>query len=171
MTPKEFVSTYFKDASDNQFGIDPYIVMTQAALESGWGEHAPGFCFFGVKDNDGINGNEQLLMTTEVSRYANLAAKDVGLEDITRIEPTTINGQKYFIYHGHGYFRLYHSAKESFDDHIKFFLSNGRYAKAWTLRSDAHAFFNAISEAGYATAPNYAQSLIHTYEAIKSIKI
>lgn len=171
MNPKDFVEKYLKDASDNQYNIDPYIVLTQAALESGWGDHAPGFCFFGVKDTDGLNGNEQLLMTTEVSRYANLAPKAVGLVDITRIEPTTINNQKYFVYHGHGYFRLYHSAKEAFDDHLKFFLTNGRYAKAWTLRTNYVEFFNAISEAGYATAPNYAQSLIHTYDAIKSIKI
>jgi len=169
MKPKDFIQKYLPEAQSNSFGLDPYIVLTQAALESGWGEHAPGFAFFGVKDTDGVNGNEQLLSTTEISRYANLPPEKVGLVIIDRIEPTTINGQKYFVYHGKGYFIKYNSAKECFDDHINFFLTNGRYAKAWTHRGDAETFFKEIAEAGYATAPNYAQSLIDTYHAIKKL--
>ena len=169
MKPKDFIQKYLPEAQANSFGLDPYIVLTQAALESGWGEHAPGFAFFGVKDTDGVNGNEQLLSTTEISRYSNLTPEKVGLATISKIEPTTINGQKYFIYYGKGYFRKYSSAKECFDDHINFFIKNGRYAKAWAHRSDAVQFFKDISEAGYATAPNYAEALINTYNAIKKL--
>lgn len=164
MRPIDFVHTYLPYAK-NDLGFDPGIVLTQGALESGWGEHAPGFMFFGVKDTDGVNGNEQLLSTTEVSKSNNLAPKQVGLVSIDRIEPTTINGQKYFIYHGKGYFRKYSSPKESFDDHLKFFLNNGRYQKACRFKTDPEQFFHEIAEAGYATDPGYAQSLISTYHS------
>jgi len=169
MKPADFVRKYLPEAKNNAFGLDPFIVLTQAALESGWGEHAPGFAFFGVKDTDGVNGNEQLLSTTEVSHSSTLKPEQVGLVTIDRVEPTTINNQKYFIYFGKGYFRKYNSAKECFDDHIDFFIKNGRYAKAWTHRNDPKTFFKEIAEAGYASAPNYASALIATYNAIKNL--
>ena len=169
MSPQEFVTKLYPFAVNDK-GFDPFIILTQAALESGWGKYAPGNMFFGVKDTDGVNGNEQLVRTTEVSKNANLTAKQAGLETIERVEPSTIAGQKYFVYHGLGYFRKYETPKESFDDHIKFFLSNGRYARACTMRNNPVAFFQEIANAGYATAPNYAQSLISTYNSIKQYK-
>jgi len=41
-------------------GISSVFVLAQAGMESSWGEAATGFMFFGKKDNDGLNGNEQL---------------------------------------------------------------------------------------------------------------
>ena len=74
MTSIDFVKTYLPFALQTQAktGIHAYFVLAQAALESGWGKKAPGNMFFGVKDTDGVNGNEQLLTTTEFSKSPNL---------------------------------------------------------------------------------------------------
>lgn len=58
MKPQLFVEKYLPDAKRVQAktGITATAVLTQAALESAWGEVAPGNMFFGVKDTDGNNG-------------------------------------------------------------------------------------------------------------------
>lgn len=163
MTPKDFIKSYWKDA-ENDLGFDPLIVLTQAAMESGWGVHAPGNMFFGQKDTDGINGNEQLLDTTEVSKYNNLLPKQVGLENIEKIVPSTINGQKYFTYYGKSYFRKFGTPHDCFVEHLNFFLKNSRYIKACQFRDNPEVFFKEIALAGYATDPLYASQLIETYK-------
>lgn len=61
-TPKTFVSSYQDQAKKAaaQLGVDPDILLAQAALETGWGKHAPGNNFFGIK------GEGQTLQTQEV---------------------------------------------------------------------------------------------------------
>ena len=156
MTPKSFVSSYYQDAltCEKATGIPAIAILAQAALESGWGEVAPGFMFFGVKDTDGVNGNEQLLTTTEYSRSA--TAK---FPNIISVTPVIRNGQKWFKYKIKDYFRKYNSAVECFIDHSKFFLNNKRYAKALEVKGDYNKFIDAIAAAGYATDPNYASLL------------
>jgi len=61
MKPSLFVQKYFPHAKKVEVntGITAIAILTQAALESAWGDVAPGNMFFGVKNTDGINGNEQ----------------------------------------------------------------------------------------------------------------
>ena len=47
--------------------------------------------FFGVKDTDGINGNEQLITTTEYSRR-----NDLKFPEVISVTPVVKNGQKYY---------------------------------------------------------------------------
>jgi len=156
MKPSDFVKNYYPFAKQTQdkTGISAVAILAQAAWESGWGEHAPGNMFFGVKDTDGINGNEQLLVTTEISRYPN--AK---LPRIIKVVPITRNGQKYFEYTIEDYFRKYNSPEESFTDHAKFFLVNKNYKRALLVKDDPYKFIDEIALAGYATEPTYAASL------------
>ena len=67
MKPKDFVVKYYPYAKqiEDELGLSSIAILAQCALESGWGEHAPGNMMFGIKDTDGINGNEQLITTTE----------------------------------------------------------------------------------------------------------
>lgn len=152
MTPKEFTRLYYPEAQKAQVdtGISALAILAQAALESGWGKAAPGNMFFGIKDTDGVNGNEQLLTTTEYSRRA-----DLKFPEIISITPVIRNGQKWFKYKVKDYFRKYNSPAESFTDHGKFFLTNPRYKEALKVKGDTNAFIDAISKAGYATDPNY----------------
>ena len=156
MTPKQFVSAYlpFAKETEKKTGISAIAILTQAALESACGKVAPGNMFFGIKDTDGINGNEQLITTTEYTR----SAKNPMPVAISST-PIIKNGVKMFKHKGKDYFRKYKTPTESFEDHTKFFFKNPRYAKALQVKSDYNRFFEEIAKAGYATAPDYASVL------------
>lgn len=156
MTPKLFVQTYYPHALEVQkrTGISAVAILTQAALESAWGKVAPGFMFFGVKDTDGINGNEQLLTTTEYSSRANLK-----FPVILSITPVLRNERKMFKYKVKDYFRKYKTPEDCFNDHAQFFFKNKRYSEALKFKGEPNRFFEEIAKAGYATDPNYAATL------------
>lgn len=168
LTPEDFVRTFFPYAKEtqNKTGISLVAVLAQAALESGWNKASIGWMFFGVKDTDGINGNEQLLVTTEYSRRS-----DLKFPEIISVTPVIRNGTKYFKYIVKDWFRKYNSPEECFTDHANFFLRNPRYAKALTVRQNPYAFINEIANAGYATGPTYAQTLSSIANRIENIII
>lgn len=153
MTPSEFVKSYYKYAKQTQdkTGIDARFILAQAALETGWGKSVYGNMFFGIKDTDGINGNEQLLRTTEVLKNPNVKFPEV-------ISVTKRPDGKYN-YVVRDWFRKYDTPEGSFTDHACFFFTYNRYKKALDVRNDPYKFAEEIAKAGYATAPNYAESL------------
>jgi flagellum-specific peptidoglycan hydrolase FlgJ len=156
MKPQLFVDKYLPHAKkvEAKTGISSVAILTQAALESGWGKIAPGNMFFGIKDTDGVNGNEQLITTTEYTR----SAKNPMPIAISST-PVIRNGIKMFKHKGKDYFRKYNSPEESFNDHVQFFFRNKRYSKALVVKQDYNRFFEEIAKAGYATDPNYADTL------------
>lgn len=164
MKPSEFVKKYYTyaKASEIKSGISSVFILAQAAIESAWGKVAPGNMFFGVKDTDGVNGNEQLLKTTEYSRRA-----DLEFPEIISITPVIINGQKYFRYRVKDYFRKYDSPEDCFDDHASFFYKNSRYRKALGVAHDPVQFAIQVAKAGYATDPNYSDTLIKVIRIIE----
>lgn len=166
MTKQAFVNFLypFALASEKETGISAIAQLAQGALESGWFTVAPGNMIFGVKDTDGVNGNEQLLTTTEYSRSAN--AK---FPNIISVKPVIRNGQKWYKYKIKDYFRKYPTPKESFVDHAQFFLKNKRYATALTVKHEPYQFIDAIAKAGYATDPNYAATLKSIARSIEKL--
>ena len=156
MTKQVFINTFYPDAKATQdkTGIPALAILAQGAVESAWGKVCPGNMIFGVKDTDGINGNEQLLVTTEYSRSA--TAK---FPVILKVVPVIRNGEKWFKYTIKDYFREYNSPEDCFTDHANFFLKNKRYSKALLVKNDPYKFIDEIAKAGYATAPDYAQLL------------
>ena len=156
MKPKLFVEKYLPHAKkvEEKTGLSAIATLTQAALESAWGGVAPGNMFFGIKDTDGVNGNEQLITTTEYTRSIN-NPMPVPISST----PVIKNGIKMFKHKGKDYFRKYNSPEDCFNDHAQFFFKNKRYAKALTVKADYNRFFEEIAKAGYATDPNYANTL------------
>lgn len=62
-------------------------------------------------------------------------------------------------------FRAYKSAYESFEDHSKFLATGQRYRSLFSLKlTDYKGWAKGLKEAGYATNPRYAQSLIDVIE-------
>lgn len=155
---------------EKETGINADIILAQAALESRWGRYAPGNMFFGVKDVDGLNGNEQLLLTTEYSTRLNKTPKELGLVDIVLIRPVTISGKPFFKYKGHSYFRKYLSPKECFVDHAKLFLRAKVYAEAVKVKNQPLMFIREMGK-HYATDPDYVSKITNLYNTIKSIKV
>ncbi|CAM2913326.1 glycoside hydrolase family 73 protein [Erysipelothrix tonsillarum] len=115
------------------------LIIAQAALESGWGKHAPGNMLFGVKATKSWTGKTQQLTTTE---YIN------GIPH--RVKAT---------------FRAYDSWLDSLRDHSKVLLQP-RY-KAVVGEKDYKKACRAVKAAKYATDPEYAEKLIATIEANK----
>lgn len=65
-------------------------------------------------------------------------------------------------------FRSYQSASESYEDHAKFLMTNGRYQALFSKSVyDYRAWAIGLQKAGYATASNYAKALIGYIDAYK----
>jgi flagellum-specific peptidoglycan hydrolase FlgJ len=154
MTPQEFINAYYGYAkkSEEKSGISAIATLSIAALESGWGKKAPGNNFFGIKDTDGVNGNEQLVETTEY-----LKTDTVKFPKIISIVFDAV--KKLYKYRVLAYFRKYNDAEDAFNQHAQFFLKNKRYAEALKVKSDPYRFIEEIAKAGYATSPTYADLL------------
>lgn len=166
MKKQDYVNKFYPGAkrSQDKTGISAIAVLAQGAVESAWGDVAPGNMIFGVKDTDGINGNEQLLITTEYSRSAN--AK---FNHVISITPVIRKGQKWFKYRIKDYFRKFNTIEDCFVHHSLFFLKNPRYAKALTVKDNPYKFISEIAKAGYATDPNYASLLTEVAKSIEKL--
>lgn len=121
-------------------GIPASLILSQAALESGWGRreilHENGQTshnLFGIKATGGWTGKVVNVMTTE---YVNGVAKKME-------QP----------------FRAYDSYEESFADYARLISQNKRYQHVLTAEN-AHEAARQIQKAGYATDPKYASKLI-----------
>ncbi|MCW3126583.1 MAG: hypothetical protein JWO03_2241 [Bacteroidetes bacterium] len=169
MTPADFVKTYYPEAYKcyQQTGLHPLAILAQCALETGWGKYCPGNMMFGIKDTDGVNGNEQLLETFEFSKRQN---ETWGGRRIKSVTPTPINGVMFYKYVIMDYFRKYDTAAESFADHVKFFEQNGYYAQALKLKGDCNAFIDAMA-VHYSTSPGYAATLKEIARSIQKIAV
>ncbi|MDH3000184.1 integrating conjugative element protein [Chelonobacter oris] len=132
-TKREFIEQAMPAAKEieKKWGVPAAVVIAQAALESGWGEHVKGNAYFGVKGK-GTNGSVNFA-TTEV-----IDGKRVGIRD------------NFASYGGFG---------EAADGYGAFLNKNKRYRNAFNYRDDPVAFAREVAKAGYATDPNYADTL------------
>ena len=163
MTPKDFVKKYkpFALESEKKTGISHLFTLAQAALESGWGERTFGNMLFGIKARPETPADKkQLLRTTEVLSSANAV--------FPKIFSIKKRADGKYTYSVLDWFRKYETQEECFTDHAQFFFINKRYAKALLVRSDPYKFAEEVAKAGYATAPNYADSLKKLIKTIES---
>lgn len=163
MTPKEFIKQYkpFALETERKTGISHLFTLAQAALESGWGERTFGNMLFGIKARPETPADKkQLLRTTEVLSSANAV--------FPKIFSIKKRADGKYTYSVLDWFRKYETQEECFTDHAQFFFINKRYAKALLVRSDPHKFAEEVAKAGYATAPNYADSLKKLIKTIES---
>ena len=130
------------EAAAARLGVAPELVAAHAALESGWGRHAPGNNMFGIKAGSNWQGAVQALATMEVE------------DDVAH----TRNER----------FRGYGDMAGSFEDYAGMLLDNPRYRRALNTGSDAQAFAQALQAGGYATDPAYADKLGRVAASIKA---
>ena len=130
------------EAAAARLGVAPELVAAHAALESGWGRHAPGNNMFGIKAGGNWQGAVQALATLEVEDGATVARTER--------------------------FRGYGDLAGSFNDYAGLLLDNPRYQRALNTGSDAHAFARALQAGGYATDPAYADKLSRVAAGIKA---
>lgn len=126
--------------ASNESGVPAKLILSQAALESGWGQHeirgANGEAshnLFGIKATSGWTGKVVNVLTTE---YVDGKPQKV-------VQP----------------FRAYDSYADSFTDYARLISQSPRYDSVMTAPTAEDAA-KQIQAAGYATDPNYAQKLI-----------
>jgi flagellum-specific peptidoglycan hydrolase FlgJ len=159
MTVKNFVQTYFPFAKAAQAntGVPALFALAQSALESGWGQKAPGNMLFGMKTGDGKNfggwqGHKQLIITTEYFDNPNVKFPEI-LPGYPRKEG---NKWKYSV---KDYFRAYTSPLHTFLDWAGMLSKAARYRTAMENRNDPFRFAEEVVRAGYATDPNYVEKV------------
>jgi len=165
---KEFITKYkpFAIETERKTGISHLFTLAQAALESRWGERAAGHNFFGVKASKDTPANKkQLVRTTEV-----LSVPMVTKGFFPEIISITKRADGKYLYVVRDWFRKYDTPEESFTDHAQFFIKNERYAEALKVKSDPYKFTEEVAKAGYATAPNYADTLKKVIKMIEQAK-
>jgi hypothetical protein len=132
MTPEEFYSRFlpYAQAVSERTGLDPRLVLAQAALETGYGRSAPGMNYFGIKSHGRSGG--QILQTSE-------------FEDGRMVsQPAS--------------FRGYESPEQSFQDYADFLLSNPRYGGVLSAVGIEDQIAE-MAKSGYATDPQYGAKL------------
>lgn len=190
VVPTKFLFDNYKFAKESEAatGVPALVTLVQAALESGYGQHAPGNNFFGIKAGSSWTGNTQKLKTWECGSSGD-PKKDGIKDEVIQIYPpgsslgaaavqerswyssgmgcsnctcglgaAGCNARGFYSYRVWGIFRSYNSARDSFIDHGLFLRNNSRYSKAF-LTKDPKAFATEVAKAGYATDPTYATKL------------
>lgn len=141
-SPEAFVRAVwpYAEKAAQAIGVDPRMLVAQAALETGWGKHVPkasdgdsGNNLFGIKSSAGWQGGSATHQTQEF-----------------------VNGR---MQSESARFRTYDSLADSFADYVSFLQSNPRYQSALKVAGNGAAFAQALQRSGYATDPAYAKKL------------
>jgi peptidoglycan hydrolase FlgJ len=142
-TPENFVEK-LRPAAERvarQLGVDSRVLLSQSALETGWGQKvlqcadgSSSFNFFNIKADDNWSG---AVVTVPTIEYQD----GVAVREYAK-------------------FRAYGSPEESFADYAKLIAENPRYQNAMQCADDPRAYVHALAKSGYATDPHYAQKVL-----------
>lgn len=142
-SPEDFIESLLPHAREaaEQLGVEPRVLVAQAALETGWGRHMittpageNSYNFFGIKANHGWQGEVADTTTHEYIEGRRLTVTDR--------------------------FRAYPDPASAFQDYVDFLNNNPRYRQALDQAADPAAYTRGLQQAGYATDPNYADKIL-----------
>jgi len=144
-SPEAFIETLYPAAQKvaKEMGVSPQAIVSQAALETGWGkfvihgensqgEQENSFNFFGIKADSRWSG-EKVSVTTHEYRDGQRVTEKAD-------------------------FRSYPSIEAGLKDYADF-LQAQRYEKAMAAGTDIEQYAKELQQAGYATDPKYAQKI------------
>lgn len=145
-------------------GVPAAVMVAQGIIESNWGRSAltrKGNAAFGIKASRWAGA---VYSGTTYEWEGGRSVKYHGTNRVyaSRAEALAAGA------HPATLFRAYRSLTESVLDHAEFFHENRRYhgcLEAYALDRDPFAFAACIHRAGYATAPDYTQTLHKTMRA------
>ena len=148
LTPARFVADLhpLAAAAAARLGVEPEVLLAQAALETGWGRHIVGAA--GASSNNLFNIKASRDWPGDTVRRAVLEYRDgVAVREVAT-------------------FRAYGSPAESFADYATFLQASPRYARALARAADGEAYLRELQDAGYATDPRYADKVIGVWSRI-----
>ncbi len=139
----EFIDTVwsFATTAAKKLNLNPAVMVAQAALETGWGQHIisqsngqSSFNLFNIKADPAWQGSKVNKQTLEFEQ--GVAVKK------------------------NAAFRAYENIEESFNDFVNFLTSGERYQGTLKKSNDPEQFLHSLQKAGYATDPNYANKIL-----------
>jgi flagellar protein FlgJ len=123
-----------------ELGVDPKVLLAQAALETGWGKSVS-------RDANGVSSHNLFNIKAD-KRWS-------GEQTVV----TTLEYENGKAVRQQAAFRAYPDFEASFRDYAAFLKSSPRYQPALAQADDGPAFVRALHEAGYATDPKYSDKI------------
>ena len=148
---EEFVATMLPMAEEAaaRIGVDPKVLVAQAALETGWGKSvlrqgdgSTSYNLFNIKAGSSWKGETARAVTAEYE-----------------------NGK---VVKESAQFRAYDSFADSFHDLINLLQNNDRYQDVVKSADNPAQFVKELQKAGYATDPRYASKIAGIAKQLES---
>lgn len=145
-TVDDFVQSIWPKAKEaaSLIGLDPRILMAQAALETGWGK-------FITKDAEGNSSNN--LFNIKSGANSDYDSVNVKTTEYIADTPIKVNAS----------FRKYSSIEQGFEDYISLIKRDGRYQDALASAANPESYVRELHKAGYATDPEYSTKILSIY--------
>lgn len=141
-TPEQFIDMLMPVAQSvaGDLGVDPKVLLAQAALETGWGKHL-------IQRGEG--GSSHNLFNIKADRRWGG----------DRVAANTLEFRNGIPQRETAAFRAYGSYEESFRDYVAFLQGSPRYQQALEAVADPYDYLRQLQQAGYATDPRYAEKI------------
>lgn len=142
-TPVEFVKTLLPSVTKvaKKLGLEPEWLIAQAALESGWGK-------FVIADKSGESSHNIF----NIKAHSDWQGSAVTTQTLEHQDGKFVKESAAF--------RRYEDVAESVEDYAKFISESPRYRNIVQSARSAHEYISGISDAGYATDPEYTSKVM-----------
>lgn len=147
-TPEDFIKKLWsasKVAAESA-GLNPELLLAQAALETNWGKSVL---------SETTSGSSHNLFNIKADPSWN--DKTVSLNTLEQSDGMLVKQKASF--------RSYNSFQESFSDYVNFLKTNNRYSEALGKASNPSQFISSLQQAGYATDPEYAGKVMKIFKS------
>ena len=134
----------YAEQAAKELGVEPKVLLAQAALETGWGRSL-------IKNSDGSNSFNLFNIKADKSWQGKQA------------QVSTLEFEQGIAKKVNAGFRSYASFQESFQDYVDFIKNNPRYGDALKQAGNGERYLHELQRAGYATDPNYANKVMSIY--------
>ncbi|WED28409.1 flagellar assembly peptidoglycan hydrolase FlgJ [Vibrio sp. DW001] len=147
-SPEHFVQSLqpYADRAAKALGIDPSILIAQAALETGWGNKV-------IQNSLGSSNNLFNIKADRSWKGDKIATQTLEFHDNVPVKEKAA-------------FRSYDTYEESFNDFVRFLNQNPRYETTLSQNNNSESFIRGLHQAGYATDPAYADKVLQVKERI-----
>ncbi len=136
----------YAEQAAKRLNVDANVLLSQAALETGWGKSiikssdgGSSHNLFNIKADKAWQGEQEKVSTVEYR-------EGIAIKEIAG-------------------FRSYGSYQDSFDDYVEFIKTNPRYKEALKVAQQPERFMHELQQAGYATDPEYAKKVMKIFQS------
>ncbi|PHS27238.1 MAG: flagellar assembly peptidoglycan hydrolase FlgJ [Methylophaga sp.] len=141
-SPESFIQKLWPMAKQaaEKLGVAPEVILSQAALETGWGKHV-------IKDVNGQSSHNLFNIKADSRWQGDFVTKG------------TLEYRDGVAAKEQAKFRSYDSYQQSFNDYVNFLQTQPRYQDALKQTANPDKFIEGLHKAGYATDPTYSDKI------------